>query len=144
MVFKGVKLIRHISAVAPRSCFINVFDKIREVFTFSGAWCTPNGKFSLVEKHSVWQREWADWSIALSPYCQGIVETTSFWSWKSGLECPKSKNSKIVSRYAIVLSKTPKLIEIGSVVAEMNFIVFFGKKTVLFLIARAPLTQVDV
>ena len=114
----------------PDRVFLNVFDKVREVFNFSGACMTPNDKFSFVQKHSMLQRKRVDWFIALSPYCQEIVETTSFWSWKSGLEWPKSKNSKIVSRYGIpvVLSKMPKLIEIGPVVSEIFETGFYSWK----------------
>ena len=35
--------------MTPRSCFVNVFDKVREVFNFSGACMTPNDKFSFVQ-----------------------------------------------------------------------------------------------
>ena len=57
-------------------------------------------------------------SVVLHNLGQGFIETTWVWDWKMGLEGSKKKLLKKTCRGRTDVSKTPKLVEIGPIVAE--------------------------
>ena len=73
-----------------------------------------------------------------------ICETKILMRWTEGIPPPKSYKSKNVSGVFVPLSKTPKIIQIVWVVAEifetLEKVFFRKKKTFLSRIARTPLT----
>ena len=67
-------------------------------------------------------------SVVLHNLGQGFIETTWVWDWKMGLE-GSGKNAEKTCRGRTDVSKTPKLVEIGPVVAEFFATGFFLNKT---------------
>ena len=77
-------------------------------------------------------------SVVLHNLDQGFIETTWVCDWKMGLEGSKKKLLKKTCRGRTDVSKTPKLVEIGPVVAEFFATVFFSEKKRSYRKSIAP------